>query len=56
LCNNLENASYHIANKEYTKEEYTILKEKLLSKKEEFLSMFSTLDKHIVAAISTNVS
>ena len=36
LCDGLENASYCIENKQYTKDEYEVLKEKVMSKKDNF--------------------
>ena len=56
LSNNLENMSYCIENKQYTKEEYFSTKKYLLSKKTEFLQKFIALHEDIVPCVSDNVS
>ena len=43
LCNNLENQSYCIRNKQYTKEEYVIEKEKILAQKDKFILSYKSM-------------
>lgn len=45
FCDSLENASYHIKNKSYSKEEYLEEKKKILKEKEKFLDWFLNLPK-----------
>ena len=42
-CDNLENVSYHINNKQYPQEEYFIKKEEILSDKYSFLDKYTSL-------------
>ncbi len=43
FCNDLENLSYHIKNKEYSKEEYAQKKEELFNNKDEFENYYSQI-------------
>ena len=55
-CNNLENVSYYINNKEYSKEEYFEKKKKLLSDKWDFLNRYKSIENKWKNHNSTNVS
>ena len=44
FCDNLENKSYYIANKQYTKEEYKKKKQEILSKKDNFDTWFRKIN------------
>ena len=54
FCNDLENQSYCIRNQQYTKEQYTIEKNKILQQKEHFQKRFDALDQYGSNQTSTN--
>lgn len=56
FCSDLQNKSYHIHNKPYTKEEYLKEKKAILAKKSEFEQWYLSSEEHPSNYGSTNVS
>jgi len=55
LCDNLENQSYCIHNKQFKKEEFLQIKETILNKKAEYFDMFLTLTTMTIPFVSKHV-
>ncbi len=46
LCNDLENSSYYIENKKYSKKDYLVKKEEILKDKKNYLKLYKKVDKN----------